>query len=88
MNACLNLDGAGFAAIELEGRKEAYVFDRFNMPSGKQTQSCFRKGFDAHYTGEHWSTVDLMVMKEWLIVRIQSCLDGIATCSPGHVLPS
>src|ERR1700758_5350440 len=77
MNAGLDVHRSRFTAIELEGREEVYVFERFHLPSGKQVQSSFPKCLDAHHAGQHRGAVNLMIMKKRLTVRIQSRLEGV-----------
>jgi hypothetical protein len=78
MGSSLNLYPARFASIELEWGEEVYIFNGVDVPPGKQAQSGFRKRLDAHHSGQHRSSVDLVIVQEWLFVWIQSCFDRAA----------
>ncbi len=72
MNSGFNSNLARFAAVELEGREEVYVFDRLDPPSGKQAECSFGECLDAHHAGQNRSAVNLMIMKERLSRRVES----------------
>ena len=83
MNLCLDSNNARFASVELERRKEAYVFDRLDPPSGKEAQSGFSKCLDTHYAGQNWGTVNLMIVKERLRRWVEHRLDRVAVMTYG-----
>src|SRR5579864_6485559 len=78
LNSRLNTQCARLAPVELERRDEVHIFDGFNMPTRKQAQGSFGKRLDAHHAGQHWSTVDLMIMQERLNLRVKCRLDCVA----------
>src|SRR5579872_4148226 len=69
-------DRPSLIAIELERSQEIYVFDRLDMPLGKQAKRGFRECLDAHQSGQHGRTFNLVVMQEGLSGRLERGLDG------------
>ena len=66
MNRCFDRQRARLAPVELERRQEIHVFNHFDMPAGKQAQGSFGERLDAHDSGQHRRTVNLMVVQERL----------------------
>ena len=82
MNGRLDRHRARFVPVELERRQEVHVFDRLDMPAGKQAQGSFGKRLDAHDTGQHRRAVNLVIVQERLNRRVQRGLDREATVEP------
>ena len=78
MEQCSDGYGARLFPIELEGRKEVYIFDRFYSPARKQRKHRFRKRLDSHDPGQYRNSIDAVVKKKWLSCWVQRDLDSHA----------
>ena len=63
-------------AVELEGREELDIFDRFDVPARHEARGCFCESLDSHYARQYRRAVNPVVIKERLLGRIQRSLNA------------